>query len=56
MPGSRAPDDPAALPERPQVAGWSLVQAGDSEVAVEFSQVVARREQMPFLNGVAQAA
>lgn len=31
-------------------------QAGGSEVAVEFSQVVACREQMPFLASVVQTA
>ncbi len=31
-------------------------QAGDSEVAVEFAQVVAGREQFPLGPGVVQAA
>ena len=31
-------------------------QAGDSEVIVEFAQVVAGREQVPFLSGVVQAS
>jgi len=30
-------------------------QAVDSEVTVEFAQVVAGREQVPFLSGVFQA-